>query len=83
MSDEKALSYKFKNYNRFTMVQKSAEEQIRSDIASEMNNDNSDELAYSQGLRFKASGRDFSCIFDADSEGPKQDKGEIQINQTR
>lgn len=90
VTDEKALSYKFKNHrvtkgtNRGQSGEKlSNEECIRSDIASEMLNDNSDELAMSQGFKFRASGRDFSCIFDADSEGPKQDKGVIQINQTR
>lgn len=40
----------------------------------------SDELAVSQGVNDgtrRASGRDFSCIFDADSEGPKQEKLQI------
>lgn len=47
--------------------------------------ENSDELATSLNINNevrRGSGRDFSCIFDADSDGPKQnEKTEVQINE--
>ena len=75
--DDKALSFKFKNHrHRATVAQKrersgSNEEAIRSDIASDIQIENSDELAISQGIDLRKTGRDFSCVFDADSDGPK------------
>lgn len=70
------------------MAEKSSiEEAIKSEIAaSDMNLENIDELGQSQGIAhsqfaptFKrmVSGHAFSCIFDADSEGPKRDKSAI------
>ena len=82
---EKQLSFRqFKNPHRGTTKQlrersgekSSNEEAIRSEIASDMHIEHSDECALNSNLyqRGATSGRDFSCIFDADSEGPKRDK---------
>lgn len=63
------------------------DEAIRSEIDIDLNIENSDELATSLNILNevrRGSGRDFSCIFDADSDGPKQnEKTEIQIDQER
>mmetsp|Transcript_8701 Transcript_8701/g.10751 ORF Transcript_8701/g.10751 Transcript_8701/m.10751 type:complete len:232 (-) Transcript_8701:1258-1953(-) len=98
---DKQLSFRqFKNPHRGTGKQRrersveksSQEEAIGFDIASEMNIENSDELAKSQGVtnsqflptfRRAASGHAFSCVFDADSEGPKRDKSGVQIDKLR
>ena len=73
------LSFRqFKNHRanairkRNHSVEKSSnEEVIRSEIDSDVHLDNSDEIAASYLDMKRTSGRDFSCIFDADSDGPK------------
>lgn len=65
----------------------SVEEAIRSEIDIDLQIENSDELATSLNINNevrRGSGRDFSCIFDADSDGPKQnEKTGVTINDAR